>query len=1509
MKKERPEQAGLYRSSFEHDNCGIGFVAHLKGKKSHDIIKRGLETLVNMTHRGAEGADSKTGDGAGVMIQIPRDFYLIQGYSIPPEGQFGTGLVFLPQDSAEAKKCEEILVQFVNDEGIELIGFREVPRDNSTIGDIARTAEPSIKQILLGADLPQDELERKLYIVRKRAEKYVHASNLKQKSFFYLPSLSTKVLIYKGMFTSEQLGEYYLDLQDERIQSGIALVHSRFSTNTFPSWDLAQPFRMLAHNGEINTVKGNRFWMQARESILKSDILGDLERIYPVIEPDKSDSASLDNVLEFLIMSGKSLPYAMSTLIPESWNQKNPISPELRAFFQYHSAFMEPWDGPASLIFSDGRYIGGMLDRNGLRPSRYVITKDDLMVMGSEVGVQTFPAEDIREKGKLKPGKIILLDIQEGKVYRDEELKAQLASAHPYKTWIDKNMVSLEKIQTGNIIPPGLGDEYKRYLTSFNYSREDLETIIKPMAESGNEPIGSMGNDVPITVLSKKPYRLFNYFKQLFAQVTNPAIDPIREEMVMTLTGYLGSLQTNVLDNSPEHAKMVKFKSPVINNTYFQVVKNLRYKGFSNRVIPMHFDANQGAKGLEKAVAEICRMAEEAVDENNNYIILTDRDITEDKAPIPSLMAVSAVHHHLINRRKRMQIDIVVESAEPREVMHFALLFGYGASIINPYMSFAIIEQLVESRVIQQDFDKAQENYIQAINKGLLKILSKMGISTLRSYRAAQIFEAVGIHTSVIDTYFEGTVSRIGGIGLEEISEEVLIPHRKAYTEDVHSMILTEGVYSYIKYGEHHAWNPESVALLQWSTRNNDYNKYKEYATLVDCETARPGFLRGMLTYKRNPISLDEVEPIENIMKRFVTGAMSYGSISREAHESLAIAMNRIGGRSNTGEGGEDPERFIPLENGDSKRSSIKQVASGRFGVTTEYLVNADEIQIKVAQGAKPGEGGQLPGHKVDKIIAKTRYSIPGITLISPPPHHDIYSIEDLAQLIFDLKNVNPEAKISVKLVSETGVGTIAAGVAKASADLITISGAEGGTGASPSSSIKHAGLPLEIGLAETQQTLVMNNLRKKVVLQADGQMKTGRDVIMAALLGAEEFGFATSALVVLGCVMMRKCHLNTCPVGVATQDAELRKLFRGKADFVENYFRFVAEEVREHLAELGFRSFIEMVGRSDLLTRNEATSHWKTKNLDLSELTAFLPAAQHNPLHMVEAQQHKIDGIMDRRLLEQAKMAIEEKQPVTIHMPIKNTDRTTGAMLSGRIAKHHGSEGLPDGTIKARFAGSAGQSFGAFLVPGVEFYLEGDTNDYLGKGLSGGRIIVVPPEGSTFESDQNIIIGNTVLYGATSGEIYISGVAGERFAVRNSGATAVVEGVGDHCCEYMTGGRVVVLGKTGRNFAAGMSGGIAYVLDEEGDFDYYCNMGMVELSLVEDMNDKKELNDLISRHFELTGSKVAEKILAELDHYIDRFIKVIPYEYKKVMQELQLEEIKQKLAAVEKDVEMIGDV
>ena len=1503
MKTERPQKQGLYHPEFEHENCGIGFVAHLKGNKSHSIISKGLEILCNMTHRGAEGSDSKTGDGAGVLIQVPYSFYVDLGYTLPPEGQFGTGLVFFPQNQSDAAKCKDIMVKIINEEGLNLIGFREVPRDNSVIGHISRAAEPDIQQILLGSELSQDDMERKLYIIRKRIENTVRESNLIQKSFFYIPSLSTKVLIYKGMLTSPQLGEYFLDLTDERMKSAIALVHSRFSTNTFPSWDLAQPFRMLGHNGEINTIKGNRFWMEARESILKSDKLGDLSRLFPVVQPGMSDSASLDNVLEFLVMSGKSLPYAISILIPESINAKNPIPSKLRDFYHYHSCFMEPWDGPASLILSDGRYIGGTLDRNGLRPSRYVITTNDLMVMGSETGVQTFAPEEIKEKGRLKPGKMIMVDTQEGKIYYDEELKAKLANEYPYGEWIRQNMVNLEEIETGELVKSDMGNQYDKYLTSFNYSIEDTDVIIKEMAATAKEPIGSMGNDVPVAVLSRKPYRLFNYFKQLFAQVTNPPIDPIREELVMTLAGFIGSLQQNLLETSPDHVKMVRFRNPVITNTYFKVVKSLRYKGFSSATLLLHFDAEKGVQGLQSAVDQLCVDAEKAVDEGKNYIILSDRDINENTAPIPSLLAVSAVHHHLIKKRKRMQIDIVVESAEPREVMHFALLFGYGASIINPYMSFAVIDKLVKDKAIQLDYQKAEENYVHAINKGILKIMSKMGICTLRSYRSSQIFEAVGIHTDVIDKYFAGTVSRIGGIGMSEIAEEVLIPHRKAFIKEQQPEVLTEGVFSYRKLGEHHAWNPESIALLQWSTRSGNYSKFKEYSALVNADTASPGFIRGLLKIKRDPIAIDEVEPIENIMKRFVTGAMSYGSISREAHETLAIAMNRIGGRSNTGEGGEDPARFTPLENGDSARSAIKQVASGRFGVTTEYLVNADELQIKIAQGAKPGEGGQLPGHKVDQIIAKTRYSIPGITLISPPPHHDIYSIEDLSQLIFDLKNVNPRARISVKLVSESGIGTIAAGVTKAGADLITISGYEGGTGASPTSSIKHAGLPLELGLAETQQTLVMNNLRRKVMLQADGQLKSGKDIIMAALMGAEEFGLATSALIVLGCVMMRKCHLNTCPVGVATQNPELRKRFHGEADNLVTFFSFLAEEVREQLAELGYKKMDDIIGRFDLLERNHEIDHWKIKNLDLSGLLTLPKESAVNAIHCVDVQDHKIDHVLDLELIADAEKAISDKIPVVIQRSIKNTDRTTGAMLSGKIATIYGAEGLPDGTIKCDFNGSAGQSFGAFLMPGVELRLEGDSNDYLGKGLSGGRIIVVPPTGSTFESDKNIIIGNTVLYGATKGEIYVSGVAGERFGVRNSGANAVVEGVGNHCCEYMTGGRVVVLGTTGSNFAAGMSGGIAYVLDENGDFDYYCNMGMVELSLVEDRVDVHELNGLIARHYFFTKSQKAKMILTDFEKYLPMFIKIIPYDYKKVLHEQKLEELRKKIADVEVDL------
>ena len=1505
MRTDRPSCEGLYRQEFEHGSCGIGFVAHVKGRKSHSIISMGLDILRNMTHRGAEGADSKTGDGAGVMIQIPRDFYLIQGFALPPEGQFGTGLVFLPKNLDDAEKCTEIFLAIIKEEGVSFIGFRDVPRDNSTIGEIALGAEPDIRQILLSADIQQEDLERKLYIIRKRTEKAIRDSEIRQKKFFYIPSLSTKVLVYKGMLTSIQLGEYFSDLNDERLQSAIALVHSRFSTNTFPSWDLAQPFRVLGHNGEINTIKGNRFWMEARESILKSEKLGDLERIYPIVEPEKSDSASLDNVLEFLLMSGKSLPYAMSILIPESINMKNPIPPELRDFYHYHSTFMEPWDGPASLIFSDGRYIGGMLDRNGLRPSRYVLTTNDLIVMGSEAGVQSFKPEEIKEKGRLKPGKMLLVDTVEGKILYDKELKAKLAEDFPYGKWIQQNMVNLEEIETGQVISPDIGKQYQKYVTSFNYSLEDIEKIIKEMAATGKEPIGSMGNDVPVAVLSRKPYRLFNYFKQMFAQVTNPPIDPIREELVMTLSGYLGSLQQNLLDESPDHVKMVRFRNPVISNTYFQVVKNLRYKGFSAANLLMHFDAGKGGEGLKKAVDQLCADAEKAVDEGKNYIILSDRGIDENIAPIPSLLAVSAVHHHLIEKRKRMQIDLVVESAEPREVMHFALLFGYGASIINPYLSFAVIDKLVRDKAIQLDYQKAEENYINSINKGILKIMSKMGISTLRSYRSSQIFEVVGVHPDVVNRYFAGTTTRIGGIGIGEIAEEVLIPHRKAFIEDQLPEILTEGVYSFRKQGEKHAWNPETISLLQWSTKAGDKDKFREYSRLADRDTTSPLFIRGLLKMRKNPIPLEEVESAEKIMKRFVTGAMSFGSISREAHETIAIAMNRIGGRSNTGEGGEDPKRFKPLPNGESVRSAIKQVASGRFGVTTEYLVNADEIQIKIAQGAKPGEGGQLPGHKIDKIIAKTRYSIPGITLISPPPHHDIYSIEDLSQLIFDLKNVNPKARISVKLVSASGVGTIAAGVTKAGADLITISGYEGGTGASPSSSIKHAGIPLELGLAETQQTLVMNNLRKKVTLQADGQLKTARDVIIAALLGAEEFGFSTCALIVLGCVMMRKCHLNTCPVGVATQNPELRKRFMGKAENLVTFFTFLSEDVREYLAEMGFRNLDEIIGRSDLLEKNHEADHWKTKNLDLSGMLRLPAEAAKNDMHCIEIQESKLKNILDLELISKAEKAIFDKEPVLISGPIRNTDRTTGAMLSGRIASIYGSSGLPDGTIKCRFKGSAGQSFGAFLASGVELYLEGDSNDYLGKGLSGGRIIVVPPAGSLFESDKNIIIGNTVLYGATKGEIYISGVAGERFGVRNSGATAIVEGVGNHCCEYMTGGRVVVLGTTGSNFAAGMSGGVAYVFNECGNFDYYCNMGMVELSLVEDLNDAEELKELITKHLNYTSSKKAKMILDDFNRFLPMFIKVIPYDYKKVLEEQKLEELKRKIASVETDIEI----
>lgn len=1496
------EQKSLYSFNNEHDACGVGLAITLNGEKSHSIIEKGLQVLENMVHRGAESSDNITGDGAGILVQIPHEFILLQGIAVPSEGKYGTGLVFLPKDAKEREDCIETIKYYISKEQLTLLHIRDVPVNSECLGEIALSNEPVIKQLFISGSGTQDELDRKLYLLRKKIENHLATSKAVKERSFYIVSLSTKQMIYKGMLTSIQLRQYFPDLSDKNFTSRLALVHSRFSTNTFPTWDLAQPFRMLAHNGEINTIRGNRQWMKSRESVLKSEQLGDLTSIYPIVQPDMSDSASIDNVLEFLLMSGKSLPHAMAMLVPESFNDKNPIPNSLKAFYEYHSMLMEPWDGPATLLFSDGRYAGGMLDRNGLRPARYTITHEGVMIIASETGTIEFDASDIKSRGRLKPGKMIIVDTYTGKIYSDKEVKAELANAFPYREWLNKNCINLDDISSGRSVTNGISN-YETLLKIFGYSVEDINMLINPMASDAKEPVSSMGNDVTIAPFSEKPQRLFNYFRQQFAQVTNPPIDPIREELVMSLTGYIGAINQNFLEEIPEMSPVVKIKGPVISNSQFDILLNLRYKGFSSAVVPMLFDPKKGSEGLTEAIDQLCLGVEKAIDEGKNYIVLSDRGVDENHAPIPSLLATSAVHLYLVEKRKRMQIDIVVESAEPREVMHFALLFGFGANAVNPYMIFAILEQQVRTGQINLDIDTAKKNYIKSVNKGLLKVLSKMGNSTLRSYRGAHIFEALGISSSVLNRYFKSVSSKIEGIDIDDIVNEVLQPFSEAYNDD-NSMpfsLKNEGRYAYRVDGEFHAWNPETIAGLQIATKTENYTLFKEYCEKVN-NKPKPVFIRDLIDYKNAPIDISEVEPVESIMKRFCTGAMSYGSISKEAHEALAMAMNIIGGRSNTGEGGEDPSRYRVSDNGLSKRSSIKQVASGRFGVTTEYLVNADELQIKIAQGAKPGEGGQLPGYKVDEIIAKTRHSIPGISLISPPPHHDIYSIEDLAQLIFDLKNVNPRATVSVKLVSETGVGTIAAGVAKAKADLIVISGSEGGTGASPASSIKHAGMPLEIGLAETHQTLVINNLRGKVKLQTDGQLKTGRDIVIASMLGAEEFGFATSALIVLGCVMMRKCHLNTCPVGIATQNADLRKQFKGHHEQLVCYFRFLAENTREELARLGFKSLDDIIGRSDLLIRKHYAYSAKTDKVDISRIIYFPEESKVYSIRNKEKQLHKIDEVLDKQLIAEALPAIELKHPIGIKKKIKNTDRTTGAMLSGEIALRYGNDGLPEHTISAYFEGSAGQSFGAFLVKGVTFYLHGDTNDYMGKGLSGGRIIITPPRGSTFNPEENIICGNTTLYGATSGEVFINGVAGERFAVRNSGATAVVEGAGDHCCEYMTGGIVVVLGQTGRNFAAGMSGGVAYVLDESNDFDYFCNMEMVELSLVEDNTDINELKTLIYKHQQYTNSNLAKKIISNWEQYVLKFKKVTPIEYKKVLQEKKIRELDRKIAVVERD-------
>lgn len=1500
--QRQPKQLGLYEASHEHDACGVGMLVNIQGGKSHELVESALKVLENMRHRGAEGADNKTGDGAGIMLQIPHEFILLQGIPVPEKGKYGTGLLFLPKDGKDQAVILSVIIEEIEKEGLTLMHLRNVPTCPEILGEAALANEPDIKQIFITGFTESETADRKLYIIRKRIENRICKSDIPTREDFYIVSLSTKNIVYKGMLSSLQLRNYFPDLTNSYFTSGLALVHSRFSTNTFPTWGLAQPFRLLAHNGEINTIRGNRGWMEARESVLSSPALGDIREIRPIVQPGMSDSASLDNVLEFLIMSGLSLPHAMAMLVPESFNEKNPISEDLKAFYEYHSILMEPWDGPAALLFSDGRYAGGMLDRNGLRPARYLITQGGMMVVASEVGVMDFEPGDIKEKGRLQPGKILLIDTEKGEIYYDGELKKQLAEAKPYRTWLAGNRIELDELKSGRKVSHSV-ENYDSMLRIFGYSKEDVERLIVPMCTIGAEPINSMGNDTPLAVLSDKPQLLYNYFRQQFAQVTNPPIDPIREELVMSLTEYIGAVGMNILTPSENHCKMVRLNHPILNNAQLDILCNIRYKGFKTVKLPLLFEVAKGCQGLQEALATLCKQAEESVNEGVNYIVLSDRDVDATHAAIPSLLAVSAVHHHLISVGKRVQTALIVESGEIREVMHAALLLGFGASALNPYMAFAVIDKLVNEKEIQLDYATAEKKYIKSVCKGLFKIMSKMGISTIRSYRGAKIFETVGLSEELSNAYFGGLSSRIGGIRLDEVARDAIAFHKEGMEvlkkKGEAELLPNRGLYAFRKDGEKHAWNPETISTLQLATRLGSYKKFKEFTAMVDSKES-PIFLRDFLDFRRAPISIDRVEPVENIVQRFVTGAMSYGSISREAHEAMAIAMNKLHGRSNTGEGGEDRARFMPREDGTNLRSAIKQVASGRFGVTAEYLVNADEIQIKIAQGAKPGEGGQLPGFKVDEVIAKTRHSIPGISLISPPPHHDIYSIEDLAQLIFDLKNVNPRAKISVKLVAESGVGTIAAGVAKAKADLIVISGAEGGTGASPASSIRYAGISPELGLSETQQTLVLNGLRGQVMLQVDGQLKTGRDIILMAMLGAEEFGFATSALIVLGCVMMRKCHQNTCPVGVATQNEELRKRFRGRSEYLVNFFTFLAQEVREYLAEIGVERLDDIIGRTDLIVRKPDDGIKKHQLISFDKLLARVD--NEAAIRHVTDQQHGIDHVKDVEMLHAAAEAVENQKEISLEYTIANTDRACGAMLSGVIAAKYGEKGLPEHTLNVKFKGSAGQSFGAFLVPGVNFKLEGEANDYLGKGLSGGRIAVLPPVRSNFEAEKNTIAGNTLLYGATSGEVYINGRAGERFAVRNSGATAVVEGVGDHCCEYMTGGRVVVLGQTGRNFAAGMSGGVAYVWNRDGNFDYFCNMEMVELSLIEEASYRKELHELICQHYLYTGSKLARTMLDDWPRYADQFIQVVPIEYKKVLQEEQMQKLQQKIAEMQRD-------
>jgi glutamate synthase domain-containing protein 2/glutamate synthase domain-containing protein 1/glutamate synthase domain-containing protein 3 len=1512
-----PAPQGLYDPRYEHDSCGVGFVVDLKNRKSHDIVAKAIEVLVNLEHRGACGCEANTGDGAGILVQMPDRFFRQEagklGIALPALGDYGVGVLCLPRDEASRDRCERAFEKIVRDEGQQVLGWRTIPTNNAPIGATARRDEPVMRQVFIkklsglpahvwrGSPDPAaaDPLafERKLYVIRKLAENVIRTSNIPQKEMFYVPSLSCKTVVYKGMLNAPQVAEYFPDLRDPALESALALVHSRFSTNTFPTWSRAHPYRYIAHNGEINTLRGNVNWMHARESMLASELFGDdIRKLLPIIDESGSDSAMFDNVLEMLVLTGRSLPHAVMMMIPEPWGGDPTMGPEKRAFYEYHSCLMEPWDGPASIAFTDGIHIGAVLDRNGLRPSRYYVTKDGLVIMASEVGVLDIPPERIERKGRLQPGRMFLVDLQEGRIIPDEELKEKIARDKPYMEWLEENIVKLEDLPE---VPPPHEPDHKTVMLrqqAFGYTAEDLRLLMAPMASTGTEAVGSMGNDAALAVLSDRPQLLYNYFKQLFAQVTNPPVDCIREEVIMSMETTIGR-EYNLLNPTPQSCRQIKLQSPILLNEELDKLRQLEgtTRGrFKSVTLPILYNPREGAPGLQRALHALCRQASTALATGHEYIILSDRAVDKRHAPMPALLAVAAVHHHLIREGTRTQVSLVLESGEPREVHHFALLIGYGAGAINPYLAFETIVDMVDlSQLTRIDEHKAVHNYVKSINKGVLKVMSKMGISTAQSYCGAQIFEAIGLGQDVIDEYFTGTSSRVGGIGLDVIAAEVRARHDHAYGErPVNGKTLDAGgQYQWRKDGEFHLFNPETVHKLQLACRTGSFKVFQEYSKLVNDQSCRLATLRGLMEFKtagRQPVPIDEVEPIESIMKRFKSGAMSYGSISKEAHETLAIAMNRIGGKSNTGEGGEDPERYRwTNDRGDSKNSAIKQVASGRFGVTSEYLVMAKELQIKMAQGAKPGEGGQLPGHKVYPWIAKVRYSTPGVGLISPPPHHDIYSIEDLKELIHDLKNANRHARISVKLVAEVGVGTVAAGVAKAHADVVLISGHDGGTGASPLTSIKHAGAPWELGLAETQQTLVLNDLRSRIVVEVDGQLKTGRDVVIGALLGAEEFGFATGPLVALGCIMMRVCHLNTCPVGVATQDPRLRKKFAGDPDHAVNFMKFIAQEVRELMAQLGFRKFEEMVGRSDVLATAKAISHYKALGLDFSKIFHRPEVAATVGRFCNQPQDHGLEKSLDvTKLLDVCRPAIERGERVeALDLTIRNVDRVVGTITGSELTKRHGAAGLPDDTIRLKFKGSAGQSFGAFVPHGMTLILEGDANDYVGKGLSGGKIIVYPPQESTFRAMDNTIIGNVAFYGATAGEASIRGLAGERFCVRNSGLNAVVLAVGDHGCEYMTGGRVVVLGPTGKNFAAGMSGGIAYVYDEAGDFRMRCNHEMVKLFPLEEPEDVAEVQELIRRFGIHTGSPRAERFLDDWDRVVRKFVKVYPNDYRRVIE------------------------